>query len=123
MVCRISSVIAYCSRYAGVTDVEERNRLRNDLMQEIICNLIYVDGPRAWSHIATYFGTNTGGDASKTIRRNMKILTDKDWGLDPLVKVEDGRYVINDSWSPEPPIKFENGIYRYVIDESWKEFI
>jgi len=115
---RASSVIYYCNRYGSVTDAEERNRLRNELMQEIIYNLIYVDGSRKWSRIATYFGTNTGSDASKTIRRNLRILTDENWGPNPLVKVIAGRYVINDSWSPEPPIKFENGRYRYVINDS-----
>ena len=121
MVRRTSSVIYYCNRYGNVTDVEERNRLRNELMQEIIYNLIYVDGPRKWSRITTYFGTRTGRNASKAIRENLKILTDEKWDPDPLIKVKGGRYVINDSWGPDPPVRFENGRYVIVINDLRKD--
>jgi len=121
MVWRASSVIRYCNRYSNLTDVEERNRLRNELMQEIIYNLIYVNESQRLTDVTTYFGTRTGRDASKTIRRNLKILTDEDWGPDPLIKVKGGRYVVNDSWGPDPLIRFENGRYVIVVNDSRKD--
>lgn len=121
MMQRTSSVISYCNRYVRVADVEERNRLRNELMKGIICNLIYVDESQRWSDIATYFGTDTGSDASKAIRKNLKVLTDENWGLDPLVKVVVDRYVINDSLGSDLPVKFENGRYVIVINDLRKD--
>jgi hypothetical protein len=82
-------------------DLEERNGLKNDLIQEVIYNLIYVYGPRRIWDIAAYFGVQTGRKASKIIRENLKILTDENWDPDPLIKVEDSRYVINDSWNDD----------------------
>jgi len=116
-----SSLINYLGRYGTVHDAKERCRLKNELMQEIICNLIYVYGPQRWSDITTYFGTTSGRKASKSLRDNMKTLTDENWGTDQLIKVRYGRYVINDSWGPDPPVKFENGIYVIVINDLRKD--
>jgi hypothetical protein len=89
--------IAYWKYFIKEESKEKRKKLQDKLIQEIIYNLIIVYGPQSLSNITMYFGSATGGNVSKRIRENLKILTYQNWGPDPLIKIENGRYVLNDT--------------------------
>jgi hypothetical protein len=90
------------SRYSLVRDPEKRIRLRNEYIQEVIYSLVLkANGPLGFLDITRHFGTMGGGRGAKKVRENLNILTDENWGPGPLIKVVDGKYVLNDEINPE----------------------
>jgi hypothetical protein len=89
--------IAFWTPFSNVEPEEKRKRLQDEFVQEIIYNLIIVRGPQWYDNIVHCFGFYKARKASQRVRDNLNVLADQNWGLDPLIKCENGKYALNDT--------------------------
>ena len=81
-------------KFTNTKSKEMNKNYKSELIQMIIHNLAIVSGPMSQREIYRYFNVTRGG--RKILSKNIRYLTEKKFGSDPIMTFSNRKYCLND---------------------------